>query len=290
MRSIPSSGLVTAAAAVMVFPGPANAGSVILEPSRDTTLVQTANGGLANGAGSGLFVGRTNQTPGTSRRRALLAFDLDEIPAGATIVSVELSLSMTQGSSSSQPLGLHRLTTAWGEGTSDSDFACGAGGGGCGVPATPDDATWLHTFFPGSFWAVPGGDFLAAASATQPVGGVGQHTWGSTPEMVADVQGWHDDPSSNHGWLILGNEEISATAKKFGSRESTLPPRLVVEYELADPCAADTDGNGVVDVDDLVAVILDWGTDGSENNTDINGDGIVNVDDLVAVILAWGPC
>ncbi|MHC5004494.1 MAG: hypothetical protein ACYTJ0_15380, partial [Planctomycetota bacterium] len=56
------------------------------------------------------------------------------------------------------------------------------------------------------------------------------------------------------------------------------------------PCPGDTDGNGAVDVDDLVGVILDWGTDGATNGTDIDGSGLVDVDDLVAVILAWGPC
>jgi hypothetical protein len=56
------------------------------------------------------------------------------------------------------------------------------------------------------------------------------------------------------------------------------------------PCIADTDGNGVVDVDDLTAVILDWGTDGSGNNGDVDGSGVVDVDDLTEIILGWGPC
>jgi hypothetical protein len=55
-------------------------------------------------------------------------------------------------------------------------------------------------------------------------------------------------------------------------------------------CPADCDGNGVVDVDDLTAVILDWGTDGSGNGADIDGSGLVDVDDLTEVILGWGPC
>jgi hypothetical protein len=55
-------------------------------------------------------------------------------------------------------------------------------------------------------------------------------------------------------------------------------------------CLADTNGSGTIDVDDLTAVILDWGTDGSANNADIDGSGIVDVDDLTAIILAWGPC
>jgi hypothetical protein len=55
-------------------------------------------------------------------------------------------------------------------------------------------------------------------------------------------------------------------------------------------CPADCDGDGDVDVDDLTAVILAWGTDGSGSGADINGDGLVDVDDLTEVILGWGPC
>jgi hypothetical protein len=53
-------------------------------------------------------------------------------------------------------------------------------------------------------------------------------------------------------------------------------------------CPADVDGTGTVDVDDLVAVILAWGTD--DPDADVTGDGTVDVDDLVEVILSWGPC
>jgi hypothetical protein len=49
-------------------------------------------------------------------------------------------------------------------------------------------------------------------------------------------------------------------------------------------------GDGVVDVDDLVAVILAWGACPAPPEgcpADLNGDGAVDVDDLVAVILGW---
>ncbi|MHC4992596.1 MAG: hypothetical protein ACYTGC_16620, partial [Planctomycetota bacterium] len=50
---------------------------------------------------------------------------------------------------------------------------------------------------------------------------------------------------------------------------------------------ADVNGDGVVDVLDLTAVILAWGLcPGCPE--DINGDGVVNVLDLVEVILNWG--
>ena len=53
-------------------------------------------------------------------------------------------------------------------------------------------------------------------------------------------------------------------------------------------CEGDTNDDGVVDVEDLVAVILAWGT--ADANADVDGNGIVDVVDLTTVILAWGNC
>jgi len=63
-------------------------------------------------------------------------------------------------------------------------------------------------------------------------------------------------------------------------------------------CAADIapqpNGNGVVNVDDLLMVINNWGpcAPGScaADIAPAGGNGVVNVDDLLAVINAWGPC
>jgi hypothetical protein len=56
-------------------------------------------------------------------------------------------------------------------------------------------------------------------------------------------------------------------------------------------CPEDIDGDGVVEVEDLVAVILDWGCMAPPACAgDVTGDGETNVEDLVAVILGWGPC
>jgi len=54
-----------------------------------------------------------------------------------------------------------------------------------------------------------------------------------------------------------------------------------------EPCPADINGDGVVDVLDLLEVLAQWGTSGP---ADINGDGIVDVLDLLEVLAAWGPC
>jgi hypothetical protein len=54
------------------------------------------------------------------------------------------------------------------------------------------------------------------------------------------------------------------------------------------PCPVDIDGDGLVGVGDLLAVILAWGTD--DPAADVTNDGVVGVDDLLAVVTLWGPC
>jgi hypothetical protein len=103
----------------------------------------------------------------------------------------------------------------------------------------PGDSTWIHRFHDTDAWASPGGDFAPAPSAVSVVEEAGPQSWGSTPALVIDVQGWLDAPESNHGWILVGGEDASSTAKRFDSRESAYPaarPRLVVEYLR--PCEA----------------------------------------------------
>ena len=61
---------------------------------------------------------------------------------------------------------------------------------------------------------------------------------------------------------------------------------LIVEFQ---PCP-DVTGDGDVDVQDLIEVIISWGTCDGPCPADVTGDGVVDVQDLVAVVLAWGPC
>ena len=53
-------------------------------------------------------------------------------------------------------------------------------------------------------------------------------------------------------------------------------------------CNGDVNADGVVSVNDLLAVIAAWGSDDSDS--DVDGDGVVAIGDLLAVIGAWGPC
>ena len=101
---------------------------------------------------------------------------------------------------------------------------------GDGAPATTNDATWRHRFFDTIFWTTEGGDFSGTVSASQSVGAVGMYTWSSS-QMRADVQSWLDDPASNFGWLVLGDESEIATAKRFDTRESASPPVLTINLQ-----------------------------------------------------------
>jgi hypothetical protein len=58
---------------------------------------------------------------------------------------------------------------------------------------------------------------------------------------------------------------------------------------IPDECETleDVNGDGVVDVTDLLELLADWGETGV---CDFNGDGIVDVTDLLMLLAAWGPC
>lgn len=202
-------------------------GAVIsIGASKDNTLYQDAAGALSNGAGQRFFAG----TAGNGGiRRGLLAFDIaSAVPAGSTINSVSLRLNMSNTSGGPAIIELRPALQNWGEGTSVA-----GGGEGGGGPSTAGDATWLHTFFNTSFWTNPGGDFSATPSASLSVGGVGAYTWASNAQFVADVQNWLDNPGTNFGWVVLGDEATSSSAKRFDSLNHATPanrPLLTIDY------------------------------------------------------------
>jgi hypothetical protein len=253
---------LAALAALSVSYEVAAQGTLVLEAAKDNTLIEDPGGALSNGAGPVFFVGRTKQ-PENSIRRGLMAFDVaGELPAGATVTGVELTLHVTRAADGAdQPVTLHRVLKDWGEGTSSTDR-------GRGAPATPGDATWIHAVFDTANWANPGGDFVEEASAVQTVGLPGSYTWSSSSEnrLIADVQGWLGDPAGNFGWLVKGNEQTGATAKAIGSREAvdaSLRPTLAITFTPAHAASA----SGVIEVDAGPGV--KWIAQGQEGNPQI---------------------
>ena len=235
---------------------------VTLSADRDNTLYEDAMGSVSNGAGEYLFLGNTN---GNGVRRALVRFDVSGIPAGSTITGAELTMTMNLTIASAFNVTLHKVSSDWGEGASDA----GADGGG-GAVSTKGDATWIHTFFDTVQWGTAGGDFDAMASATTSVDGNGAYTWGSTADIVADVQSWLDNGATNFGWILVGDEVSQPTAKRFASRENaTGAPQLVVTYTepSADLAVSVTDFRSYVEPDSSTTYFVDVTNNGPSDVT-----------------------
>jgi spore coat protein A len=210
---------------------------VDLDPNKDNSLYESSSGDVSNGQGEYLFVAKTEEkgpNNPSELRRAVIAFDpAASIPAGSTITAVSLTLTVSKvRGTSPRALELHRLTTDWGEGTSDAPNEEGEG-----APATVGDATWLHTFFDTDFWASAGGDYDGSASAATDVGAEGTYTWASAL-MAQDVQGWLDNPANSFGWIVIGDESEEGTAKRLNSRENDdVPSRPVLTVTYTPPAA-----------------------------------------------------
>lgn len=239
-----------AAGAKAIYTGASNAftiGALVgggggegLPALKDNTLYESPTGARSNGAGGDLFVGRTGTNAGIGDlkdlRRAVMEFDISgNVPASAIINEVTLTLKVTReanvGAQDSLTK-LHRLTSDWGEGSSNASSPAGEG-----AASTTGDATWIHTFYSGSTWATAGGDYSGTVSASENLTTDNAFfDWGSTAQMVADVQSWLDTPSSNFGWILIGDESTSKTAKEIASSENvttTDRPSLVIDYTAA---------------------------------------------------------
>ena len=180
---------------------------------------------------------------------ALMQFDISgNVPSGATILSVQLGLTFTAaagsggtpGSGDSTPrlLDLRRMTTDWAEGTSGAGNT-GFSGSGMGFTASNGEATWSNRVHPSTPWSTAGGggDSVGSISASAVVGNPNTNalfTWGSTADMVADVQLWLDTPAQNFGWILkANNENETQSLRAFFTRNSAnadFRPSLTITY------------------------------------------------------------
>lgn len=209
------------------------ADTVTLTPSADTTLHENFPD---NNLGAQLHfnAGTTQNGP---RTRGLTMFDIAaSLPAGAMINSVSLTLEVV-----GQPVDgdapstfeLRRMLGAWGEGRGSGNPPS------LGTPALPGEACWNSpAALTGLHWGAPGGlagvDFAATRSADTFIYGVNfsPYIFDSTPGLVADVQSWLDQPSSNFGWMMLTQFETEVfSARRFASREDPFrAPLLQIDF------------------------------------------------------------
>jgi hypothetical protein len=214
--------LVSIFASLCALAGAASAQVVQIAPSKDNTLFEPDMlGERSSGVGPQVFAGRIGGFGGgVGLRRGLLRFDVaGSVPSGSTIVSAKLTLVCSHvpvlDNTNTRTQRLRRATSNWGEGTSDAGV-----NGGIGAPPATGDATWSHTFYPGSFWGTAGGDFTGTISSSVGVTGTGTYTFPSTPQLVADAQDMLDNPGANFGWVLSGEEVAAGTARAFDAREA----------------------------------------------------------------------
>jgi hypothetical protein len=204
------------------------AATATLQPGKDNTLYGEGDASLSNGAGAFLFAGSSGTNGGGRTLRSLIAFNLGQIPTGSTINSVSLTFTVnTPLAANTNTVRLHRLLADWGEGTSRATM-----GEGGGAPATTGDATWTARFFNTANWTTPGGDFAPAASASQAVSTNSGTVAFSSAGLVADVQGWVNNPATNFGWIMVAQDE-TGTAVRFSSRDGSPAPSLVIDYTVS---------------------------------------------------------
>ncbi len=93
---------------------------------------------------------------------------------------------------------------------------------------------------------------------------------------------------NNDGWIV-------ASGLKTDQSGDPMQHLFVLRPYEEPACPADFTGpsgipDGVVDVNDLVGVINQWGICELECTADIDRNCVVDVTDLVAVNTNWGPC
>lgn len=279
MIDLPRSSLLALAASAALLAAPCtHADQVVLTSVADNTLIEDPAGAYSCGAAQYFFAGRVGTNGGSTQRRGAIRFDFSSIPAGSTITSVSLKLYCSAaGLTTAYTVSLRKMNASWGEGPSTAF-------GGGGAPSAEGDVTWLHRFYPNTLWSTAGGQFSSTVSASRSVGGQGYYTWASTAQLVADVQGWLNNPSTNFGWMVQGNETVLQASKRFDSREAgaATRPQLTVVYTRPNPSDLNNDGkvNGV----DLATLLAAWGTNGAG---DINGSGVVDGVDLATMLSSW---
>ncbi len=85
-------------------------------------------------------------------------------------------------------------------------------------------------------------------------------------------------------WLILmdpGGQTVELHVEEVATDLALI--------EKSPPCTADINGDGVVDVLDLLKLLAAWGMTG-DMAEDVNDDGVVDVLDLIMLLGWWGPC
>jgi len=210
--------------------------TVVLTPEKDNSIY-SENVDNSNALGK-LYSGATCSN---NDRRALMQFDISNIPSNAVITDARLTVNVDNVSNNipgSSVYGLYRVTTEWGEGTSTAT--------GQGAAATNGDATWNNAMSGSQGWMAPGGDVVQTASATQSFSAsTGDQVFANASGLVDDIQRWVDGTSDNFGWMLIGDESVACSARRMGSKDHGTAPQLEITYTVASNVSNVATTNGI---------------------------------------------
>ena len=104
----------------------------------------------------------------------------------------------------------------------------------------------------------------------------------NAPPPYSNIYGFTGIPT---GGGTVSDSLIIDYQDNTSDQDKTMLGDLVVTSPGSD-CPGDLDGDGAINIDDLLIVIGGWGgTDG-----DVDGDGITNIEDLLVLLAGFGPC
>ncbi len=150
-------------------------------------------------------------------QRALFEFDLSAIPAGKTLKTAQLQLTIVNNPGQNKTLAAHRVTQN---------------------PTRPwveTEVTW-QAYKAGSNWTTAGGDFAATATDSQLVADAAAIGAVTSFNVLSDAQSFYATPATNFGWLIKDSQEPAAATGEnvfYATRDTNTPdykPKLVITY------------------------------------------------------------
>ena len=168
-------------------------------------------------------------------------------------------------------------------------------------PALAFDGPGFELFyarwFSNDFGASPGEDRFIVEWSDDLAGGVWQALEIVGPSGDGTHGGWIevsfllDDivglPAMGPIWLRFSAEDIGDGSVVEAGVDAIMLQRMTCEDDT-EPCEGDVNGNGAVDVEDILVILAAFGT--ADAAGDANGDGLVDVNDMLMVISNWGAC
>jgi hypothetical protein len=110
------------------------------------------------------------------------------------------------------------------------------------------------------------------------------------PTESGQIVACSDDGCGDGPVASFTNSEVMLYHIRIGGANNEVGGGVMVISCTPSPqCPGDADGNGSVNIDDVLLIVNSWGSIGL-NPADLDGSGVVDIDDLLAVINAWGAC